>query len=68
MNYCETCVFWKKEQERLGSTHEACLHSKLCEAYDAEAFAADALTYSYQEGGCFYPGPKFGCVHHKERI
>ena len=25
----------------------------------------DALTYSYDEGGWFIPGPMFGCIHHK---
>lgn len=22
---------------------------------------------TYNEGGCFYTGPKFGCVHHMEK-
>jgi len=32
--------------------------------YDHET---DSLCYSYQEGGAFYTGPDFGCVHHLEK-
>lgn len=65
MSYCETCTFWGPVT--YSKAKMICSCPKLCEEYDAEAFADDALTYSYQESGCFYSGPKFGCVHHKEK-
>lgn len=62
MKHCKTCT-WRvdgeegfecKNREKIGErlhTHEA----------------DDALTYSYDEGGYFRPGPEFGCVHHEEK-
>jgi len=67
MNYCETCAFWKLEKYPTINARNVCSCQKLCECSEEEAFADDALTYSYDESGSFYPGPKFGCVHHKEK-
>jgi hypothetical protein len=30
---------------------------------DAPDVAVKGLRYCYDEGGCFYTGPEFGCVH-----
>lgn len=41
-----------------------CSHPKLQESYGPPSKEDDdALVYSYQEGGTFWVGPNFGCVH-----
>ncbi len=68
MATCKTCAHWTAEApynqpERF--VVRACGCRKLQEAfYDHEL---DSLCYSYQEGGLFYTGPDFGCVHHLEK-
>ena len=66
MKNCETCKHWsdKIETYRVAGIRE-CRNQKINDDYyDAEP---DGLYYSYQEGGSFYTGPKFGCVHHEEK-
>ena len=67
MKHCETCVHWANERENYVKVEiRECKNEKMSEDYyDAEQ---DGLYYSYQEGGTFYTGPKFGCVHHKEKV
>lgn len=60
-HYCETC----KHRDTGGE----CRHPKLYEEgeyLDNEECIDDHLIYSYSEGGTFWVGPKFGCVHHKK--
>jgi hypothetical protein len=63
MNRCKTCRWWTIGK-RYGREVRECSHPKLHEDYGVEP-DADALVYSYYEGGAFYPGPEFGCVHHE---
>ena len=35
-------------------------------SYDG-TYTADRMVYSYDEGGDFWTGPEFGCVHHQEK-
>ena len=60
MNYCETCKY-RDERGR-------CTNKKLDEDYgynDEEAI--DMLLYDYMEGGGFWVGQKFGCVHYENK-
>jgi hypothetical protein len=64
MEHCKTCKNWKRfstEDEDGGE----CKSEKLTEpaGHDDET---DMLVYSYDEGGVFWTGPDFGCVHHEE--
>lgn len=65
---CKTCVHWVQNED---AKHEFadggyCGHGKVGEDYySEEAYQPDALVYSYLEGGRFWTGPEFGCVHHK---
>ncbi len=70
MNTCKSCKHWDKSQTRglytkpdeaAGAT---CVSPKLMENWD-EKFEPDTLVYSYTEGGSFWVGPDFGCVHHE---
>jgi hypothetical protein len=57
---CETCVF------RDGKGY--CENPKLTESYwHKKEEAMDMLIYDYTEGGGFWVGPQFGCIHHKEK-
>ena len=58
MKTCSTCV------HRVG---ELCSHPKLQEYYGPDDHEHDALVYSYNEGGTFWVGPNFGCVHHESK-
>jgi hypothetical protein len=58
--YCETCK-WRSE----GGYCEN--NEKILEGDHWEKNKEDQLVYSYQEGGSFWVGPKFGCVHHENR-
>jgi hypothetical protein len=67
MNRCKTCNHWTAQapyglpgdyQQRV------CDSQKLIGGlYESES---GTLSYEYDEGGCFYTGPEFGCVHHAE--
>ena len=68
---CRTCMHWLKytskypaggprEEKKAGGW---CQSEKLTEGH-WQSMAADMLAYSYMEGGEFWTGPDFGCVHH----
>ena len=70
MKYCETCGLWKKAEVLSDASDDKkaggyCHSEKIME--DENEFEPDTLVYDYNEGGGFWTGPKFGCVHHKER-
>ena len=60
---CKTCKFWKKEN------HESvCDNPHFFEEYPPHGISKkDSLCYPYSEGGYFLTGPKFGCIHWRER-
>ena len=58
--YCKTCAW------RDASGH--CLNEdKIMEGGGNEK-PDDSLVYSYYEGGGFWVGERFGCVHHKPNV
>jgi hypothetical protein len=73
MNTCETCKWWDTDSHwpnDLGkSTKHACGSPKLTsDSYNnGEYNSSDSLVYEYDEGGDFYSGPNFGCVHHEPK-
>jgi hypothetical protein len=57
--YCKTC----KYRNEMGTCH----NGKISEDFDQPPKEAeDMLIYSFQEGGYFWAGERFGCVHHVE--
>ena len=62
MKTCKTCIY------RNGFGH--CQSGKITEYYPGipKDEKARMLIYSYFEGGTFWVGEKFGCVHHQEKI
>lgn len=61
MNTCDTCKWWRKEQDRDGFTDRECENPKIgyfskgedaCICHDAEGYSGYITT-----------GPKFGCIH-----
>lgn len=68
MPTCKTCAHWT-DKPPYGTRYDLhvrqCTSEKLREGYDPDA--PDVLSYSYNEGGAFYTGPAFGCVHHLEK-
>lgn len=57
MERCKTCT---KRDER-----GRCKSEKLDEDYgQSEDKKIDMLIYDYNEGGGFWVGPEFGCIHH----
>ena len=50
-----------------------CLHPKICEGGGyvggerERPENQDQMIYDYDEGGSFWVGPNFGCVHFKEK-
>lgn len=67
MNTCDTCKYWKlmKGNYKTPKFRHTCENEKIQEAWNEDNQDEDALMYSYTEGGAFYPGPKFGCIHWK---
>ena len=58
--FCATCKFRNDSGQ--------CTSPKIEESMgQSEEQMLDMLVYSYLEGGCFYVGDKFGCVHHEEK-
>jgi hypothetical protein len=57
---CKTCKFINEEGE--------CISGKMSD--DVNWFdekGKDMVLYSYREGGSFFVGEDFGCVHHEEK-
>jgi hypothetical protein len=68
MATCKTCAHWTEEapyNQPEQYVIRECGCRKLQEAFYHHEM--DSLCYSYQEGGGFYTGPDFGCVHHLEK-
>lgn len=65
MKTCRTCIHWVEAEHARAGDHECDNREKIHE--EEELGSTDHLAYSYYEGGSFFPGPDFGCVHHKER-
>ena len=72
MNTCKTCKHWTPyavaypggwhmdPEQRAGGY---CKTDKITE-YWYGSYKPDQLVYSYMEGGTFWTGPNFGCIHH----
>ena len=68
MKHCETCTHWDditQSFDEKGQIRKCVNYEKIND--DIYSYEPDGLYYSYQEGGTFHTGPKFGCVHHKEK-
>jgi hypothetical protein len=74
MSDCKTCKHWTpysakypdrahREDKQAGGI---CGNDKLTENYGHHG--ADMLVYSYNEGGEFWTGPDFSCVHHEQKM
>lgn len=66
---CDTCKFYtpgilqeEDEKELFFDEVPQCNNEKLSEDIYG-GIKEDELKYSYNEGGVFHPGPKFGCIH-----
>ena len=63
---CKDCKHWTTEAPyQLPNSYKSrmCGSAKLVEEFWDDDEALDMLHYSYAEGGAFYTGPEFGCVH-----
>lgn len=73
---CKTCIHWtpvpvkypnmanRKDKYLQGGI---CESENLMEAWGDSSYDKISLIYPYAEGGEFWTGPDFGCVHHKEK-
>ena len=57
---CTSAVHWENDKKAGG----ICMSDKITEDY-GQGHGADMMVYSYIEGGEFWTGPDFGCVHHQ---
>jgi hypothetical protein len=72
MSTCDTCKHWvpvpvkhpRNYQSAAINAGGLCEHDKIRES---DGHDEDALVYSYLEGGYFWTGPRFGCVHHEAK-
>jgi hypothetical protein len=67
MKNCKTCEHWNRvtpypNERSYYNSGGYCESPKIGEGIEHEP---DSLVYSYMEGGSFWTGPMFGCVHHK---
>ena len=70
MNTCQSCAYWNKNETPYNGQEyiiRQCENEKLQEGIYLEHQQEDALYYTYEEGGRFYTGPSFGCIHHTKR-
>ena len=68
MGYCKDCKFRDAEDFQYTNRESGkrrCLSPKLTsDSYNNPEYSADdSLIYAYDEGGGFYVGDLFGCVH-----
>ena len=68
MKRCNTCKHWGGDGwDNPGKKSRQCTNSKkIGESYDVDK-ESDNLVYGYDEGGRFWAGPAFGCVHHAKK-
>jgi hypothetical protein len=72
METCKTCKHWMPHSNKYPKSHARedkkagglCQSEKLVEDWGG-GHGADMLIYEYLEGGGFWTGPDFGCVHHQ---
>mgnify|MGYP001611991145 FL=1 len=68
METCKTCQLWRpvvgEFYNKEASNGGICKSGKITE--EIGGYAPDRLVYPYDEGGYFWTGPDFGCVHHKD--
>ena len=70
MNRCKTCKWWESVNKvRHWYSEDMCMGGwcKCGKLVEESPHEIDSLVYSYNEGGSFWAGPEFGCVHHAER-
>ena len=78
MELCKTCIFWKPfsdaypSEAKEFSSHKQraggiCQSKKWVEKDYGDVYEADMMVYPYAEGGHFWTGAEFGCVHHEKR-
>ena len=76
MKRCHTCKFWISTGNDLPFRDKSigkCTNNKISEDDNNDleyrkANKQDMLIYEYSEGGRFFTGRYFGCVHHKDEI
>lgn len=69
MNTCKTCKHWKREQlptDNVRNTGGMCRSENIRENWSFDYYQPANMVYDYSEGGGFWTGPDFGCVHHSE--
>ena len=75
MNKCKTCE-WHKVPKNPTDDNEStnggdCCCPKIYEVSEEpgreEGYSKDHFVYSYSEGGWFWTGFEFGCIHHEEK-
>jgi hypothetical protein len=65
METCKTCKHWIPYSGKYPkSPRGLCQSEKLTEDW-WQSYGADMLIYEFREGGVFWTGPDFGCVHHQ---
>ena len=66
-NTCNTCKHWRNAEKEFRDEVAGgfCNNKKITESFDIRK--RDWLVYSYNEGGSFWTGPDFGCIHHKTK-
>ena len=60
--YCKDCEYWKT----LNGNKKYCKSPKFTDDFYPE-IADDMLAYEYSEGGLFFTGQLFGCLHFKKK-
>ena len=75
--YCKNCKHWEPcipaaNEEKLKfapmqSLGGWCNNENLKERFGDSAHTENSLVYSYEEGGGFWTGAKFGCVNFEDK-
>lgn len=63
MGHCKDCKFRDKEESMSGKHLCVCPKFTSDRHGDSQYGADDSMIYSYDEGGGFYVGEYFGCIH-----
>lgn len=74
MKTCNSCKFWTNKSDNNPFSNAnigKCACNKISEHDDNDktfrkSDKEDMLIYEYYEGGSFFTGKDFGCVHHTE--
>ena len=66
--YCKDCKFREKSRGHGTGMRHVCGNRSAMAEYLFQEDTSKMMIYPYNDGGSFYVGDNFGCVHFREQL